>query len=202
MQGRWASIVAAFGLVWEKVGAGFENWFDQISDGIISLADTFNFDSIKQHVDALVDGLREGFGLKDWGEAVKSLADNFDAGTVAKWREFGKGFAEGIREFASGLKMAFSAFGFLAGKNPADAKEMGNFVAKLTGFTVALAVLSPLLSVLTALTLGLTGLGKGLGRARLRYGRNCDGRWRLSARHVPPVRLAVVATTEAVAVRG
>ncbi|WP_439401435.1 phage tail tape measure protein [Bradyrhizobium sp. DASA03068] len=163
MQGRWASIAAAFGLVWEKVGAGFEKWFDQISDAFISLADSFNFDSIKQHVDALVDGLREGFGLKDWGEAIISLARNFSASTIAKWREFGKGFAEGIREFASGLKTAFSALGYLAGKNPADAKEMGNLVAKLTGLTVALAVLSPLLSVLSAITLGLSGLGAALG---------------------------------------
>ncbi|MCK1658539.1 phage tail tape measure protein [Bradyrhizobium sp. 151] len=163
MQGRWASIVAAFGLVWEKVGAGFEKWFDQISDAFIGLADSFNFDSIKQHVDALVDGLREGFGLKDWGEAITSLVKNFSASTIAKWREFGKGFAEGIREFASGLQTAFSALGFLAGKNPADAKEMGNLVAKLTGLTVALAVLSPLLSVLSAITLGLSGLGAALG---------------------------------------
>ncbi|MCK1578694.1 phage tail tape measure protein [Bradyrhizobium sp. 168] len=163
MQGRWASIAAALGLFWEKVGAGFEKWFDQISDAFIGLADCFNFDSIKQHVDALVDGLREGFGLKDWGEAITSLARNFSASTVTKWREFGKGFAEGIREFASGLKTAFSALGFLAGKNPADAKEMGNLVAKLTGLTVALAVLSPLLSVLSAITLGLSGLGAALG---------------------------------------
>lgn len=163
MQGRWASIAAAFGLVWEKVGAGFEKWFDQISDAFIGPADSFNFDSIKQHVDALVDGLREGFGLKEWGEAITSLARNFTASTIAKWREFGKGFAEGIREFAGGLKSAFSALGFLAGKNPADAKEMGNLVAKLTGLTVALAVLSPLLSVLSAITLGLTGLATALG---------------------------------------
>lgn len=162
MQGRWASISAALGLVSEKVGAAFESWFDQISDSIIGLADSFNFDSIKEHVEALIDGAREGFGLKDWGEAIKSVADNFDAGTVAKWREFGKGFAEGIREFASGLKFAFAALGFLAGKNPADAREMGNLVAQLTGLTVALAALSPVLSVLAAVTFGLTGLGNAL----------------------------------------
>ncbi|MET4363465.1 TP901 family phage tail tape measure protein [Bradyrhizobium sp. LB8.2] len=162
MQGRWASISAALGLVWEKVGAGLEVWFDQISDAVINLADSFNFDSIKEHFAALVDGAREGFGLRDWGEAVKVVANNFDAGTVAKWRAFGTGFAEGIREFASGLKTAFSALGFLAGKNPADAREMGNLVAQLTGLTVALAALSPLLSVLAALTLGLGGLGNAL----------------------------------------
>jgi TP901 family phage tail tape measure protein len=162
MQGRWASTSAALGLVWEKVGAGLETWFDQVSDSIINLADNFNLDSIKEHLAALIDGAREGFGLKDWGEAVKSVADTFDAGTVAKWREFGKGFAEGIREFASGLKTAFSALGFLSGKNPADAREMGSFVAQLTGLTVALAALSPVISVLAAVTLGLTGLGNAL----------------------------------------
>jgi TP901 family phage tail tape measure protein len=162
MQGRWSSISVALGLVWEKVGAGLENWFDQISDSFIGLAETFNFDSIKQHVEALIDGAREGFGLKDWGEAVKSVADNFDAGIVAKWREFGKGFAEGVREFASGLRIAFAALGFLAGKNPADAREMGNLVAQLTGLTVTLAALSPLISVLAAVTAGLTGLGTAL----------------------------------------
>ncbi|UFX46139.1 phage tail tape measure protein [Bradyrhizobium sp. 41S5] len=162
MQGRWASISAALGLVWERVGAGLEDWFEKISDSIISLADKFNFDTIREHVAALIDGAREGFGLKDWGEIVKSVADNFDAGTVAKWREFGKGFAEGVREFASGLKTAFSALGILAGKNPADAREMGNLVAQLTGLTVALAALSPVLSVVTTLALGLTGLGQAL----------------------------------------
>jgi TP901 family phage tail tape measure protein len=162
MQGRWASISAALGLVWEKVGAGLETWFDQISDSIVNLADSFRFNSIREHFAALIDGAREGFGLRDWGEAVKSVADNFDAGTVAKWREFGKGFAEGIREFASGLKVAFSALGFLAGKNPADAREMGSLVAQLTGLTVALATLSPFLSVLAAVTFGLTGLGNAL----------------------------------------
>lgn len=162
MQGRWASISAALGLVWEKVGAGLETWFNQISGTVINLADSFNFDSVREHFAALVDGAREGFGLKDWGEVVKSMADNFDAGTVAKWREFGKGFAEGLREFANGLKTAFSALGSLAGKNPADAREMGNLVAQLTGLTVALAALSPLISVLAAVTLGLTGLGNAL----------------------------------------
>lgn len=162
MQGRWASISAALGLVWEKVGAGLETWFDQISDSVINLADSFNFDSIREHFAALVDGAREGFGLKDWREVVKSMADNFDAGTVAKWREFGRGFAEGIREFANGLKTAFSVLGFLAGKNPADAREMGNLVAQLTGLMVALAALSPVLNVLAAVTIGLTGLGNAL----------------------------------------
>ncbi|MCS3686654.1 hypothetical protein ABIF07_006324 [Bradyrhizobium elkanii] len=162
MLGSWASVSAALGLVWEKVGAGLEDWFDQITDSIISLADTFSFDTIREHFAALIDGAREGFGLKDWGDAVRSLASEFDAGTVEKWRQFGLGLAEGIQSLASGLKTTFSALGVLAGKNPADAREMGNLVAQLTGLTVVLATISPLLSVLTTLTLGLTGLGQAL----------------------------------------
>jgi hypothetical protein len=92
--------------------------------------------------------LRDGFGLKEWGDAVRSLADSFGTGSMKQWREFGQGFATGIREFASGLKIAFSSLAFIAGKNPADAREMGNLIAKLTGLTVALAFLSPMISVM------------------------------------------------------
>ena len=51
MSGRWASISAAFGLVWEKVGGGFEEIFDQITESIIDLAGSFSFETIvpRQH---------------------------------------------------------------------------------------------------------------------------------------------------------
>ena len=149
MQGRWASIRAAFGIVAEKIGAGFESAFDQISDAIIHLAGTFHFDSVREHFSALIDGLRDGFGLKDWGDALKSLAESFDAGSINKWRSFGKGFAEGIREFAGGLRTAFNSLAFMFGGGKDDAEGLGKFVAKLTGLAVALALLSPTLSALT-----------------------------------------------------
>lgn len=168
MQGRWASIVAAFGLVWEKVGAGFEKWFDQISDSLIGLADSFNFDTIKQHVDALVDGLREGFGLKDWGEAITSLARNFGAGTIAKWRDFGKGFAEGIKEFAGSIKTAFNVVSFIGGAS--DGEGLGKFIGKLAGLTLAVSLLSPMLNALSIFSATIVMLATANPFARLAMG--------------------------------
>ncbi|MEH2510179.1 hypothetical protein V1291_001533 [Nitrobacteraceae bacterium AZCC 1564] len=150
MQGRWASIRAAFGLVAEKIGAGFEPAFDQVSDAIINLVGHFRFDAIREHFAALVDGFRDGFGLKDWGEAVNSLAGSFDAGSVDKWRSFGRGFAEGIKEFADGLKTAFKALSFMFGGGKDKAESIGKFTAKLVAFTAALASLSPLIGAMAA----------------------------------------------------
>lgn len=151
MQGRWASISAAFGLAWERIGAGAEAAFDQVSDAILDLADQFDFGSIKNHFEALVDGLREGFGLKSWGDAVKAFAKEFDAGTIAKWRAFGKGFADGIRNFGNSLATAFSVVRFLAGSSN-DSEGLGRFTAKMTGLVIALALLSPVLTVLGVFT--------------------------------------------------
>lgn len=162
MGGRWATIQAAFGLVWEKIGAGLDEIFDQVSDAIIGIAERFDFDAVRQHFAALIDGLRQGFGLKEWGEAVRSIADQFDAGSIERWREFGRGFASGIREFASGLKTAFSVMTFLTGNNPANAEATGNLVAKLTALTVALAFINPLLSVMGLVATSLFLLGSAL----------------------------------------
>lgn len=157
LSGRWASISVAMGLFFEKVGAGFEVAFTQISDGLLNIADTFNFDSIRDHFAALVDGLRQGFGLKDWGEAIKSMADMFDAGTIAKWRDFGKGFAEGLREIVTILKSAFIGMASLFGKG--DAESMGKFTARLLGLTVALALVAPVVNVLGSISLFLLTIG-------------------------------------------
>jgi hypothetical protein len=159
MGGRWASIQAAFSLVLEKIGAGFDAIFDQVSDAVIGIAERFDFDAVREHFAALIDGLREGFGLKEWGDAVKSIADQFDAGSIERWREFGRGFATGIREFASGLKTAFSVLAFLTGNRSANVEATGNLVAKLTGLTVALAFISPLISVIGLVATSLFLLG-------------------------------------------
>ncbi|WP_316228285.1 phage tail tape measure protein [Bradyrhizobium sp. SZCCHNR1039] len=169
MQGRWATISAAFSLAWEKIGAGFESIFDQISDAVIELASSFNFDTVKDHFAALIDGFREGFGLKNWGEVVRSLAESFDAGPVKKWRSFGKGFAEGVMEIAGGLNTAFKVLSFIFGGGK-DAEGLGKFVAKLTGLAVALALLSPTLSALALFTGLITTLATMNPFARLALG--------------------------------
>jgi TP901 family phage tail tape measure protein len=152
MAGRWAFITAAFGLVWEKIGAGFDSAFEQITDAIIDLADRFNFETIKQHIAALIDGLREGFDLKSWADVVNAVASRFDAGTVAKWKAFATGFGEGLRESIETIKGAFNAAtAFVGGSN--DPKAFGKATAKLATLFVTLAVLSP---VITAFVSGIS----------------------------------------------
>lgn len=157
LAGRWASITAALGLIAEKIGAGFSNAFESLSDAVIDLAANFDFETVKLHFSALVDGLREGFGLKSWGEAIKSLASSFDAGTVAKWKAFGKGFAEGLREIVAMFKGAFTGIASLFGKG--DAESMGKFTARLLGLTVALSLLAPVVNVLGSISLFLLTIG-------------------------------------------
>ncbi len=159
LQGRWASISAAFGLLWEKIGGGWETMLTQVSDAVINLADKFDFNSVQSHFAALVDGLRDGFGLKSWEDAVRSVANSFDAGTIGKWREFGAGFFEGVRDFVSGVKTAFSGVAFLFGKSPTGARDVGDLIAKVTGLVLALAVAAPVLSVIASITAFVAGLG-------------------------------------------
>jgi uncharacterized protein (TIGR02594 family) len=157
LQGRWASITAAIGLMVEKIGGGFESAFDSVSDAIINIADRFNFDTIRDHFAALVDGLREGFGLKSWADAVNAVANAFDAGTVNKWKSYAHGFAEGLVEVVNTLKGAFTGLGSLFGKG--DAESMGKFTARLLGLTVALSLLAPVVNVLGSISLFLLTIG-------------------------------------------
>jgi hypothetical protein len=150
MAGRWATIQAVFSLVWEKVGAGFDKIFDQVSDAFIDIADKFDFDSISQHVSAFIEGLRDGFGFKDWAEAVKSLAGMFDAGSIQKWKDFGQGFAEGLKEIADGFRIAFKALSFVSGGGNDSAKTIGNLAGEITGLAISLAVLAPVMATLAA----------------------------------------------------
>lgn len=163
LNGRWASITAAMGLVVEKIGAGFESAFESISDTLIDIAASFNFDTIRDHVSALVDGLRQGFGLKNWGEAVTAIADMFNSGSLAKLKAFGKGLAEGLRETLSILKGAFTGLASLFGKG--DAESMGKFTARLLGLTVALALIAPVVNVLGSISLFLLTIGAVAGGA-------------------------------------
>jgi TP901 family phage tail tape measure protein len=149
LQGRWNTITAAFGLLTEKIGGGFENLFLELSDSIIKHADSFNFDAIRDHVAGFVDGLKGGFGLKNWGELVDNIASWFAPGSIKKWKEFGQGLAEGIGEFVTGLKYTFKALSFLSAGD-SDAKGMGKTIARIGGFIIALSLLTPVVGTLFA----------------------------------------------------
>jgi len=163
MSGAYASVMAIAKLAEEKLGGGFDKAFTEIADAILRHAETFNFDSITTHVEAFIDGLKEGFGFKDWGEAVDSLAGIFDAGSIQKWKDFGRGLAEGFREIADDFKIAFNALSFVSSAGNGNAETLGKLAADITGLAVALAVLAPVLLTLTAFTGIVRGLAGALG---------------------------------------
>jgi len=171
LDGRWKSMAAAFGLVLERAGAGLEGIFTQVSDWIIEFASKFNFDGIKDRVNALIDGLKEGFGITDIGKSLTEFASSFSESDIQRWKEFGKGFAEGVSGFVSGIKDAFNLVSGIVGKG--DATTMGKLIAQFAALTVALAALNPVIGVISSiigLAMSLAGLsfflsGGGAGAA-------------------------------------
>ncbi|WKA29341.1 phage tail tape measure protein [Bradyrhizobium roseum] len=147
ISGAHASVIAAAKLAQEKVGGGFDRAFTQISDAILRHADTFNFDSVTSHVTAFVDGLRSGFGFRDWGQAIVRLVAQFDAGTIATWRAWGRGFASGLKSWGENLASAFNVIKRLTGTGD-DAESTGKLVANLAVLATSLIVVNPLLLLL------------------------------------------------------
>lgn len=145
MSGAYASVVAAAKLAQEKIGGGFDKAFTQISDAILRHADTFNFDAIKDHFEALTDGLLQGFGLKNWGQAVDWLGAQFSPSTIESWKAWGRGFAAGIKSWGESLMSAFSIVRRLTGNDP---ESTGKLVANLAVLATSLIVINPLLLLL------------------------------------------------------
>lgn len=145
MSGAYVSVVAAARLAQERIGSGLDKAFTQIADAILRHADTFNFDSIRDHFEPLVDGMRQGFGLKDWGQAVDWLADQFSPSTIESWKAWGRGFAAGIKAWGESLMSVFNIVKRLTGNDP---EGTGKLVANLTVLATSLVVINPLLLLL------------------------------------------------------
>ncbi|MCK1489734.1 phage tail tape measure protein [Bradyrhizobium sp. 180] len=145
MSGAAASVMAAAKLAQEKIGGGLDKAFAQIADSILRHADTFNFDSIRDHFEALTDGLLQGFGLKNWGQAVDWLVSQFSPSTIETWKSWGRGFAAGIKSWGESLMSAFSIARRLTGSDP---ESTGKLVANLAVLATSLIVVNPLLLLL------------------------------------------------------
>ncbi|MEY9741213.1 TP901 family phage tail tape measure protein [Bradyrhizobium japonicum] len=145
MSGAAASVMAAAKLAQEKIGGGFDKAFTQVADAILRHANTFNWDSIRDHFEALTDGILQGFGLKDWGQAVDWLASQFSTGTIEAWKSWGRGFASGIKAWGESLMSAFNIIKRLSGN---DSESTGKLVANLTVLATSLIVINPLLLLL------------------------------------------------------
>ncbi|CUU16255.1 FIG01004502 hypothetical protein CDS [Bradyrhizobium sp.] len=142
MSGAAASVMATAKLAQEKIGGGFDKAFTQVADAILRHADSFDFSSITTHVEALVDGFRQGLGLKDWGQAVDWLASQFDPGTIATWQAWGRGFASGIKAWGESLMSVFNITKRLTGGN--NPEGAGRLAANLTALATSLVVVNPL----------------------------------------------------------
>lgn len=147
MSGAHASVIAAAKLAQERIGGGLDKAFTQIAEAILRHADTFNFDSIRDHFEALTDGILQGFGLKNWGQAVDWLADQFSPSTIESWKAWGRGFAAGIKSWGESLMSVFNIVRRLTGSDP---ESTGKLVANLTVLATSLIVINPLLLLLAA----------------------------------------------------
>lgn len=149
LQGRWNSMKAAITIVWETIGSGFDDVFKEISGFLTEFASKIDKGMLKSHVEAIVNGIREGFGYKTWADAMTSIfgAPGSTTGSVDKFFKFAKGFASGIKYVAEVIGGVFVAAAKAFGVDAADPEAMGRFVAQVMGFTVALHFLRPVLSV-------------------------------------------------------
>lgn len=147
MSGAHASVVAAAKLAQEKIGGGFDKAFTQIADAILRRVDNFNFENISKHFEALTDGLLQGFGLRNWGQAVDWLVARFDSGTIETWKSWGRGFASGIKAWGESLMSAFSIIKRLTGSGD-DPESTGRLAANLTALATSLFVVNPLMLLL------------------------------------------------------
>lgn len=157
MSGAAASVMAAAKLAQENIGSGFDKAFTQVAEAILRHVDTFNFDSIRDHFEALTDGILQGFGLKDWGQAVDWLASQFSSGTIESWRAWGRGLTSGIKAWAGSLMSAFNVVNRLtgAGSNP---ESIGKLAATFTVLASSLIIINPLLLIFAATIASLSGL--------------------------------------------
>jgi hypothetical protein len=147
MSGAHASVMAAAKLAQERAGAGFDKMWMQVSDAILRHADSFDFSSITDHFEALTDGLLQGFGLKNWGQAVDWLADQFNSGTIETWKSWGRGFASGIKSWGESLMSAFNIVKRLSGTGN-DSESVGKLVANLTLIASSMAIINPMMLLL------------------------------------------------------
>lgn len=147
MSGAYASVVAAAKLAQERIGGGLDKAFAQIADAVLRHADTFNFNSIKDHFEALTDGLLQGFGLKNWGQAVDWLVAQFSTGTIDAWKSWGRGFAAGVKSWAETLMSAFNVIKRLTGTGD-NPESVGRLTANLTALATSLIIINPLMLLL------------------------------------------------------
>lgn len=159
LSGKWKSVVSAFTLWWEKIGGGFEEIFGEIADYFKDLGKSLDADAIKEKVQRFVRGLREGFGLERWRDAMSNMFGGASGGNAEQWSKVGRGIAEGLRFVWNTISGVFTSAAKLFGVETGDPQAMARFVTAAIGFTVALRFLAPAVTVLATIGAGLKTFG-------------------------------------------
>lgn len=154
LAGRWKSFVGSMNLIWENVGAGFENTFIQLTDTFTQIGDRFDVDFFKRHVEFAVNGFVRGFGYDTFSEMFRSIFGGASGalnirGLDSTFRFF-KGFAEGLKSVGTFVVGILKAAGAALGIDTSTAEGLGEVTAKLIGFSLALHFARPAFSLLGA----------------------------------------------------
>lgn len=162
LSGKAKSSTSALLLMWENVGAGFEDVFTDISESVADLGRSMDPSSIKQRVQNLVRGIRDGFGLQSWNDAFTGVFGSTSLGNATKWSAAGKGIAEGLRLVWSSISTGMTFMGRLFGVDTADPRAMAKFATAFLGFAVVLRFLAPVVAVLATMATGIKAMFNGL----------------------------------------
>ncbi|WP_207183905.1 phage tail tape measure protein [Methylobacterium indicum] len=151
--GMWNTTKATFQLFWEKFGMGFDGILREVTTYFAELGQNFDWNKVTLHVQAFMDGLKEGFGVRTWRELIDNIVGTGGSRDfIAQVKSFGRGVAEGITWFVNLVKKILGYFGI---NGQTDAQTMGSFASKLLLVSASLIAIAPFLSVFSGLAGGI-----------------------------------------------
>jgi len=168
--GQWNSTKAIFNRFWESFGAGFDEILQAVNDYFLSLHGRFDFDQVADIVKQGLEGVKEALGVKSWRELLSGMFGGNLAGGGQEVRAFARGFTAGVMEIVGGIKSVIAAFAGSKASTEDVARWTGRIVAFAAACVIAapaIAVLSGLASVITALATAAIGAWKLLQAAGL-----------------------------------
>jgi hypothetical protein len=160
LEGRWASLTAAWFLIWESVGAGFEKAFGQISEFFTDYLGRIDTSKISATVEAFTDGLVAGLGFDSWSDMLKAAFG--DPATVKGYATevfgFVKGFTTGMREMWSVISGIWNGLMKASGIDSSNPESVGLFTARIVELVTALKAIGSVASALEGILIFLKGL--------------------------------------------
>jgi TP901 family phage tail tape measure protein len=147
-------IKATWSVLKSELGDVLKPFIQQFSDWVTDWYKVVQTGGIKQRFKAVLDGLTEGFlgkpgSFRDLLDSAFGEPGEGNGGQTESFFKFAKGFAEGLKSFATTFVEVFKTIGRFFGSG--DAEAMGRLAAQVTGLVIALTALSPVLSVFSSM---------------------------------------------------